>query len=284
MTNLPVNRPAETLSVHPLLRPVPCLPSESPVILALVDSVETHGCLRPLIVNERDEVMDLDGRDMLLAAHKAGLKDLPCIVRPDEDAASIILDTLCGRRHLSKSALAYIAFPLLEQGASARQKARIRGLNAGNAPRQATQLLSGKTVEQTAAQLGFSREYFYKARQVYHLFAQELEYKARMEPRLLTDDEEAQVSLQGVLAGFTGLQNTGKPRRQADQLDLFGSVFDKLRYHFKRTWGGMDDGKRAALVPQVRETVAEMPPEVRAVFVAEIKAAERAAKEVGQNI
>ena len=88
MTNLPVTRPADALSVHPLLRPVPCLPSDSPVILALIDRVETHGCLRPLIVNERDEVMDLDGRDMLLASHKAGLKELPCSGEPCADAST----------------------------------------------------------------------------------------------------------------------------------------------------------------------------------------------------
>ena len=282
MTNTQIAYDPSFLTVHPLLQPVPRLALDSPAMLALIDSVETHGCLRPVIINDRGEIMD--GRSLTLAAQKVGLKEIPCIVRHDEDAAAIILDTLCGRRHLSCSARAYVAFPLLEAGADARQKARVRGLLAGKNSRQATQLLSGKTIEQMAAQLGFSREYFYKARQVYHLFAQEPAYKEKMEPRLLTDDEDRQVSLQGILAGWTGLANEGKPRRQADQIDLFENVFDKLRYHFKRTWGSMDENKRALIVPLLHDAVAEMPPDVRAEFADAIKAVNQAEREAGQKV
>jgi hypothetical protein len=269
----------EKLTVHPLLAPVPRLALDSPEMAALIRSVETHGFLRPVIVNDRDEIMD--GRCLVLAAEKIGRSAVDCLVRPDEDAATIILDTLCARRHLTKSALAYLAFPIMEAASEAREAARIRGLMAGKNHRKATQLLSGKiSIEETAVQLGFSREYFYKSRQVHALFAEQPAFKAQMEPLLLSSDERDQVSLQGVLAGWTGKQNEGQPRRQADQLDLFDDAFRTLRYHLSRTWGSIDPERRAALAPQVRETVAVMPPEVRELFAREIKEANRAAKEV----
>ena len=277
-------RSPDDLHFHPLHEATPMLRSDAPEMLALIASVETHGCLRPVIINDRDEI--IDGRALVYAAKRAGLTELPCLVVPDEEAAAIILDTLCGRRHLSKSALAYLAFPLLEASAEARQRARVRGLKAGKkSSASRLSLQTGKiTVEEVAQRLGFDRVYFYKAREVHALFAREPDYKAQMEPLLLTSEEANQVSLRGILAGWTGIQNKGHERRQGDQLDLFGGAFKALRYHFKRTWASMDDAKRAALVPQVRETVAEMPPEVRDAFAAEIKAAEKAAKEAGQKV
>ena len=103
------SRALDALTIHPLLAPVPRLALDAPEMLALIASVETHGVLAPLIVNERAEI--IDGRARLIAAQKAGLTEVPCVVVPDEDAATLILDTLCARRHLTKSALAYVFSP-----------------------------------------------------------------------------------------------------------------------------------------------------------------------------
>ena len=272
--------PIEKLSVHPLLASLPALAVDSPEMLALIVSVESHGALRPAIINDRLEVMDDDGRSLLYAATKAGLKEVPTIERPDEDAAAIVLDTLCARRHLTKSALAYLAFPLLDKAGESRQAIRIRGLKQGKKSPLLIQSTTGTSVEQIAASLGFERTYFYKAREVVHLFAAQADYKAKMEPELLSGE----VSLQGVIAGWMGIQNTGQPRRRSDQLDLFGDVFGKLRYHFQRTWASLEPERRQALVPQVRDTVAEMPPEVREMFAKEIRDAIKAAREAGQSV
>jgi hypothetical protein len=269
MQNL-VSLPIEKLSVHPLLAPVPRLALDSPELQALIRSVETLGFLRPVIVNDRHEIMD--GRCLVLAAEKIAQSTVPTLRCPDEDAPAIILDTLCARRHLTKGAQAYLAYPLLEPSAAARKQAQIRGLLAGKKPRASIPSTHGMTVEEIAQQFGFKRDLYYQARQAVTLFAAQPAYKAQMEPLLLAGE----VSLQGVIAGWTGKQAAAQPRRQSDQVDLFGEVFHKLRYHCLRTWQSMDAARRAALAPQIRETVADMPPELRSLFARELRAAAKA--------
>jgi hypothetical protein len=269
----PVPLPVEKLSVHPLLAPIPRLPLGSPVLDALIRSVETHGFLRPVLVNERYEIMD--GRCLVLAAEKTGQSTVPTLRCPDADAPALILDTLCARRHLSKGAQAYLAFPLLEASAAARHAARIRGLLAGKKPRVSMPSTHGQTVEEIAAQFGLKRDLYYQARQVAGIFAAQPAFKSQMEPLVLSGE----ASLQGVMAAWNGKQHGGRPRRQADQLDLFGEVFNKLRYHCLRTWNTMDAERRAGLAPHVREAVAGMPEELRELFARELRAASRAARE-----
>ena len=259
--------PIEKLTVHPLLAPVPRLPVDSPEVQALIRSVETFGFLRPVLVNDRAEI--IDGRCLVLAAEKTGRTSVPALRCPDEDAAGLILDTLCARRHLSKSAQAYLAYPLLEPSAIARRQARMRGLLAGQNPRWSMPSTSGTSGEEIAAQFGLKRGLYFRARQTLALFAAQPGYRAQMEPRLLAGE----VSLQGVLSGWIGKQTEGIPRRQADQLDLFDEVFCKLRYHFTRTWATMNAERRAALAPHIRETVALMPAEIRDLFARELRAA-----------
>ncbi len=62
-------------------------------------------------------------------------------------------------------------------------------------------------------------------------------------------------------------------------MSFFSDCFSTLRYHFKRTWKALKEEEQKMVVPEIRQTIAELPPEVRALFAAEIKAAEKAAKE-----
>jgi hypothetical protein len=264
--------PIEKLTVHPLLAPVPRLALDTTEFQALQRSVETLGFLRPVLVNERHEIMD--GRCLVLAAEKTGLVAVPTLLCPDNEAAAIILDTLFARRHLTKSAQAYLAYPLLEPSAAARREAQIRGLLAGRKPRASIPATNGQSVEEIAHAYGFKRDLYFQARQAVTLFAAQPAYRAQMEPLLLSGE----VSLQGVIAGWTGKMAAALPRRQADQLDLFNEVFHRLRYHFVRTWRSMDADRRAALAPQIRETIADMPLELREIFARELRAIAKTAR------
>ena len=264
----------DLLSVHPLLAAMPVPPEETEAIERLRADVEARGFGESLVVDERNRV--LDGRRRLRVALMLNTSCVPISRASQDEAAGIILGSLVHRRHFRKSALAYLALPLLQPALAEAQRRQIAMHRKGNAP----VVSSGdyrRTAEEIALSCGFSRPMFFRAKQVHELFAKEPAYKAAMEPRLLTDDVKIQVGLQGVLAGWTGQANAGQPRRIADQLDLFGDVFGKLRYHFQRTWSSMDGHARKALVPQVRDTVAEMPPEVREMFAREIRAAKQAA-------
>lgn len=276
--------PIDKLTVHPLLNLLPPLPLEAPGMLAIIEGLELHGILSPVVINDRDEIMQDEGRCLVRAALKAGLTELPVIVRPDEDAPSLILTGLCGRRHLTKSALAYLAFPLMEAGRDARLARRTENLKSGvsaSNSRTRTQCTFGETVETLSDKLGFGKRFYFLARNVHGTFRDNPEFKAEMEPRLVSGEE----SLQGVLAIWNGRTNKGGERPdRSDQMTFFSDCFGSLRYHFKRTWKSLPDADRQRVEPEVRETVAEMPPEVRAMFMRELRDAEKAAREAGQTV
>ena len=55
----------------------------------------------------------IDGRHRFAGAGLAGLQTVPAIERKVEETMGIILSSLVLRKHFTKGALAYIAFPLL---------------------------------------------------------------------------------------------------------------------------------------------------------------------------
>jgi hypothetical protein len=114
-----VYRRLDQLAIHPLAKDMPMLPADAPEMVSLVASIELHGLERqPLVIDGRDRIMD--GRHRCAAAKRAGLETVPCIVRAEEEAGSIIIDSLAARRHLTKGALAYVSWPLLDEAAKER--------------------------------------------------------------------------------------------------------------------------------------------------------------------
>ncbi len=263
------------LSVHPILAAIPNPPDEQEATERLQLDVEARGLDEPLAVDEQNRVVN--GRRRLRVVLGLNHPEVRIERVPNASVVGIILASLVHRRHFTKGALAYVVFPLLEPSLAEAQKRQLAVLKQGPNSPSSTQWTTGRTVEEIAHQCGFGRSIFYQAKDVHKLFGQQAVYKAKMEGMLLAGE----TSLQGVLAGFNGQQNAGQPRRLSDQLDLFGDTFGKLRYHFQRTWVSMDPNARKALVPQVRDTVAEMPPEVRGMFEKEIRAAKKTAKAKG---
>jgi ParB-like chromosome segregation protein Spo0J len=88
------------IEVSEILKAIPDAPPEiaDPIIADIV----ARGIDVPLILGKDQEL--LDGRIRLRAAFAAGLPSVPCIVREDGDAmaATIILASLCHRKHYTK--------------------------------------------------------------------------------------------------------------------------------------------------------------------------------------
>lgn len=254
--------PLELLTVHPLLEPLPPLALDVPEMLALIESIELHGVLRPVVVNDRHEIMSDDGRSQVRAALKAGLKFVPCAVAPDEDAASIILSSLCGYRHLTKSALAYLAFPLMEAGRDARLARRTANLKSGAKSRTSNLFPFGETVEVLADRLGFSKQYFYQAREVHGLFTKRPDLKAALEPRLLSGELTLH-TVRTVANNYADAElANAKLDKRAEHGRLVAELFKRASHHF-RQWEQLDLFQREQAIEAVAKTVAEWPEEVR---------------------
>ena len=164
------------LAVHAKVAMTPELSEDAPEWAAILSMTEERGeILTPLFITPDDEV--LDGRHRLKAARACKLKTVPCLVIEDEDdQARIILDSICARRHYTKSARAYLALPLIEEAVAEGIKRRTAGgaanlKNAGTARKTDTIGLLGKNGSaELAAKLGISPDLVTLARNTARIF------------------------------------------------------------------------------------------------------------------
>lgn len=89
---------------------------------SFVADVAAHGVREPILITEAGQVMD--GRHRAKAAAEAGLETVPCIIKPDDEAALIIAGSLAHRRHYTKSGLAYVLHPFAQEHREAGERAK----------------------------------------------------------------------------------------------------------------------------------------------------------------
>lgn len=228
-----------------MLRHMPEWHADDSRMAALIDDIVARGIDQPLILDPNNRI--LDGRHRWRAASRANIPTVPVQIRPESDAAGIILGTILQRRHYGKSALAYMAYPLLEKGldeARVRSRANLKtgqkpqcfpstissstensgegsdpildrflppSLNAITAAQQAAadERLGSLRVRDYAIELGVSHDLVTQAGKVHEIFAEDPDYRALMEPRIL----EGEVGLGATIAGWGGRRTTvGQPR------------------------------------------------------------------------
>ena len=108
MTNISINKLHE-------FRDHPYQVLDNDEMNSLIESVQQHGIMTPLIVrpleNTTDEYEIISGHRRFRAAQKAGLKEVPAFIRPvsRDEAAIMVVDSNLHREHLlpSEKAFAY---------------------------------------------------------------------------------------------------------------------------------------------------------------------------------
>jgi hypothetical protein len=95
---------------HPILDGFPMLTEDQ--FSALVESIETHGVLKPLTIIEKDgKQYVIDGRNRRSAALKAGLKKVPVVEAADgTDPLSYAIESAVTGRNLTKSGIALMLY------------------------------------------------------------------------------------------------------------------------------------------------------------------------------
>jgi hypothetical protein len=248
--------PAE-LKPHPLKKQLPQLPQwqkGGEAFNALCDDVRVSGIRQPLLIDKDSHI--LDGELRWMAARQLQLAGVPVTV-VSEGPATVMLMSLAHRRHLTKSARAYLAFPLLAAALDESKRRRLENLKKNDLPAYG----AVENAETLAESVGVSRRLFFYAKEIHEIFRKDTEFKELMEPNILSDDPEECIGLGRVVAGYGGRTATaGKTKETAGQLKLFTEVVEDQFIRIKY-WQTMDENGRRQVWKEVDRLAQEVEPE-----------------------
>ena len=252
--------------------------------LALCEDVRENGVRIPIPITRKREIVDYDGIERWKAArvlaHGHNLR-IPVVYVPDDQAVTAILGSLFQRKSFTKSARAYLAYPILEEAMMEAKRRRVAWLKSAKTPMisrsSSEKTIPSNTVETLAYALGLGRNLLFQAQQVHERFEQDPEFKELMEPRILAEpiggehEDLRPVGLGAVLAGWAGRKETKDEARGQIQLCLrFRKCLDGLK-HWASHWDKFEGQDREKARESVKETVAEMPATLREEFAKAIR-------------
>jgi hypothetical protein len=246
----------------------------------------------PIVVTPLGEIMD--GERRWLAARQLQWDRIGVIRRPETEAASIIVDSLMGQRHLTKGAKIYLILPLLEDFVESAERRRLANLKQGTKTIEkalifpkSTERTSGKGWDDLAERFGVGRTLFFQALQVRRLFtltaSHKFEFqdgrqrtlKDHFEPQLL--DAESPMGLGEILKGCGWfVDENGNPKKQLpppdrnSHLHYFEHAWGNFSKQWER-WEKLKTTERARALEIMTAGVREWPGEVREELARAIK-------------
>jgi len=270
--------------IHPALKLIPELDEAAPEFLAIAAGVGKCGIIQPLLVDEQGRILDDHSRTLLRCALRWQRKSVPVNVRASEDVHLLIIHSLAHRRHLSKSAIAYLAYPHLQPAFEIARANKLAKLakNPENAV-VASADYGAKTVEDLGKELGIERSMLFEAKKVHELFADkkvytfnvrggatdgdnvEMTLRAWFEPKLLQafvggeHEQNRPLGLGGIIAGITAVKEGDKSKfaPKMSQGDFFADLFTRDLQKFNK----LTDSRRSAALAVIEKSAAELPPE-----------------------
>lgn len=262
-----VMRKPQDLKVHPDVGHLPAWAKESEEFQALVRDVDQRGIDVPLMINERNQV--IDGRHRLRAAQELGwIEEMPCQVVPDSALPAIVKASLCHRRHYPKGTLAYIFLPYWDQAVENGENRK-----KANVSRKSLHDTIGEmTTEEVAEEFGISREVFFRASRLRVFFAENPDAKAEWEPRILSGE----VGLEAPMRGIGGREATkGQPRAgyEHGQVKLWNEGFKTLHRAFNG-WERFEADHKEEVRTGMRRMAYGMHPEARALMLETLQEAQ----------
>lgn len=254
--------PASELADHPILAHIPVWARAEPEFEALLASIAERGLDYPVLIDSRQQVVD--GRNRRNALRVLG-RTVTCRVVADAEAAQIAVASLANRRHLPKGALAYLVAPLLKPAVDEIRERQMANIKAGTA-RASTESTLGKTgtVEDLARSLGFSRDLLFQALDLHKRFEGRDDLRAQFEPHIIAGDYGLGAAIQAI-AGKVSTE--GKEKKTAAPDVLLTRVLKTLHTRFK-SWGTLDEDRRATVTATVTTSTAEWPDDVVAATAA----------------
>lgn len=257
------------LKPHDLIAHIPRWEDEDPRALALRRYLMSGGDFEPLKITQGREIIDPDSRERWRAARQLQMATVPVTIVAEEDVEFVAIGTLVNRWHLTKSALAYLVYPMLKPAFEASRNKRLENLKNTNVSRKGTQFPFGNTVEEMARSFGVSDKLLKQAKDVHAIFDRDADYKEQMEPRILAEMEGGEherllpMGLGAVIAGHAGRDHTlDKNRRDRGKFGLFERDF-AIAMKRMACWDDFDEREKAKARQQLRDWMAAVPESAR---------------------
>lgn len=284
-------RNVEDLTIHAALKAQPRLSDDE--LLAWRKGMKRRGesATPPLFITSHNEIVD--GRHRWWCAKKLGFKTVPVQIVRDDEIFSLIFETLANRRHYTKSQLAYIVAPLLDDVFAEAKKRELAGVKD---PLHSVQRVA-ETPESIAQNLGISYRVLAQAKEIHALFDMDktkrtltdrdevteknVTLREFFEPRILLveDPESPRTRAYGLGAALAGIKQLllieqnrdtrphggGRPERVDKQLQLFDSALHGLETKFEY-WQKWDEDTREEAIKSLPKVVEKMPKELLHAF------------------
>jgi len=291
-----VERKTHELNFHPLLQRIPELPYDCEERQALKESLRSHGLKQPLLVQGREII---DGRHRYDAAMSLNWQTIAC-VEVEGPVVDVILDSVAQRRHFSKGALAWMAYPLLESYIQAGVERRIEHLKQypnenGGSTVGALSATTGKASEIVAKKIGVSARLMRQAGELEDILAKNGEtmstngqetFREWAERVVFIGEEDESgnrksMGLGRVIAGLAGKESVIKGiqqkglRKRSQRHEQIIKHFQGTHQHFTY-WIEMEPEARIEVLNAIPEQVVNWPNELLVRLDSEIKKVLRA--------
>lgn len=276
MTKFDFRDPAD-LRPHSILQHIPAPAKDAPEVRACADAIAEHdGHVQPLVIDETGHLLTDDSRLRWMAAKRMGLTEVPVVLQQAELAPIIALNAIIHRAHYTKSALAYLAVPLLKPAFEAARAFRHENLRNSKKSSIAHSVGYVATLAELAAKIGVSPALLDSAKQVHAEFEKDkrtyeftLEggerdgevvhqtLREHFEPKILRHqqgdehDGNRPIGLGGVMKAIGSIRSTkGAPKKTDSQLELFTGGLDALGKRLSY-WNDLDAAQKKQAEPKL---------------------------------
>jgi len=270
-------------SVHPAVKAIPVLTDEE--MLPIRAGMKYGGeMIQPLLIDDQGRLLSDTSRTHWLCAKARQLKEVPVCICAAGDVHLILIRDLAHRRHLSKSAIAYLAVPNLQPALDAARMRQLENLRKSPENAEAPSVgFEAKTLHELARELGISDHMLDLAIKVRKEFEDKKTYtfnvaggdkdgacvestlKDWYEPKILQayvggeHEQNRPMGLGGILAGITAVREGDKSKfaPKPKQGDFFADLFTDHIHKFN----GLTEAKRAAALAVISKEAEELPAE-----------------------
>jgi hypothetical protein len=284
------------LRVHPLHKGMPAIQTDSIEWHAFVDALSASGPEGIPAIYVTPEGLIMDGERRWKAARQLQWPEIACVVRPEWEAATLMVDSLLGQRSLTKGAKVYLSLPVLKEFVQGAETRRLANLKRGtktlekplNLPKS-TERASGNGIESVCARLGCGRDLYFQAVQIRKYFelpslaehrfefqnGKEMTLKEYFEPLILHPEHPK--GLGEVLKGMGWFVSPdGKPLQHPpparnSHLFYFERGWSTWSKQCKR-WADLEEAEREQAMQAVANAVRDVPAEVLGMTARLIKA------------